>query len=125
MKYITSEEAKSIKENLVTAPFDEKNLCTDWLTDELQDYYTTCAVANHKGIVSVMCWIGGTATFFKYEQGAHRLLFEPMGGGCQLNTEEIKKRIKMCTEYEEDLRVAIVHETPYYLSLRFYRECGE
>ena len=38
MKYLTDKEIADNRDKFVPAPLDEKNLTTDWITDELPDY---------------------------------------------------------------------------------------
>lgn len=59
MKYLTDNEIAENRDNLVPAPFDEKNLTTDWITDELPDEVTTVAVRCNKSSTDAVMWING------------------------------------------------------------------
>lgn len=59
MKYLTDKEIEENRGKLVPAPFDEKNLTTDWITDELPDYGTTAAVRHGKSKAEAVMWLDG------------------------------------------------------------------
>ena len=59
MKYLTDNEIAENRDNFVPAPFDEKNLTTDWITEELPDYGTTAGVRHRKSRTEVAMWING------------------------------------------------------------------
>lgn len=59
MKYLTDKEIAENRDNLVPAPFDEKNLTTDWITEELPDYGTTAAVRCGKSEAEAVMWLDG------------------------------------------------------------------
>lgn len=59
MKYLTDQEIAENRDNLVPAPLDEKNLTTDWITEELPDYGTTAAVRCGKSRTEAVMWING------------------------------------------------------------------
>ena len=59
MKYLTDNEIAENRDKFVPAPLDEKNLTTDWITDELPDYGTTAGVRRRKSKTEVAMWING------------------------------------------------------------------
>lgn len=59
MKYLTEKEIAENRDKFVPAPFDEKNLTTDWITDELPDNGTTAGVRHRKSKTEVAMWING------------------------------------------------------------------
>ena len=59
MKYITDKEIAENRDKFVPAPLDEKNLTTDWITEELPDYGTTVAVRCRKSRTESAMWING------------------------------------------------------------------
>ena len=59
MKYITDKEIAENRDKFVPAPLDEKNLTTDWITDELPDYGTTAGVRCGKSMTEAVMWING------------------------------------------------------------------
>ena len=59
MKYLTDKEISENRDKLVPAPLDEKNLTTDWITDELPDYGTTAGVRSKKSRTEAVMWING------------------------------------------------------------------
>ena len=59
MKYLTDKEIAENIGNLVPAPLDEKNLTTDWITEELPDYGTTAAVRCGKSKAEAVMWLDG------------------------------------------------------------------
>ena len=59
MKYITDKEIAENRDKFVPAPLDEKNLTTDWITDELPDYGTTAGVRCGKSRTEAVMWING------------------------------------------------------------------
>ena len=59
MKYLTEQEIAENIGNLVPAPLDEKNLTTDWITEELPDYGTTAAVRCGKSKAEAVMWLDG------------------------------------------------------------------
>lgn len=59
MKYLTDKEIAENRDKFVPAPLDEKNLTTDWITDELPDYGTTAAVRCGKSKAEAVMWLDG------------------------------------------------------------------
>ena len=59
MKYLTDNEIAENRDKFVPAPFDEKNLTTDWITDELPDYGTTAGGRCGKSRTEAVMWING------------------------------------------------------------------
>ena len=59
MKYLTEQEIAESGDKLVPAPLDEKNLTTDWITEELPDYGTTAAVRCGKSKAEAVMWLDG------------------------------------------------------------------
>ena len=59
MKYLTDKEIADNRDNLVPAPLDEKNLTTDWITEELPDNGTTAGVRSKKSRTEAVMWING------------------------------------------------------------------
>ena len=59
MKYLTDKEIAESGDKLVPAPLDEKNLTTDWITEELPDYGTTAAVRCGKSKAEAVMWLDG------------------------------------------------------------------
>lgn len=59
MKYLTDNEIAENRDMFALALFDEKNLTTDWITDELPDYGTTAGVRCRKSRTEVVMWING------------------------------------------------------------------
>lgn len=59
MKYLTENEIAENRDMFTPALFDEKNLITDWITDDLPDYGTTAGVRQRKSKTEVVMWING------------------------------------------------------------------
>ena len=66
MKYITDKEIAENKGKFVHAPLYEKNLTTDWITDELPDYGTTAGVRCGKSRTESAMWINGDLILVRY-----------------------------------------------------------
>ena len=66
MKYLTDKEIAENRDKFVPAPFDEKNLTTDWITDELPDYGTTAGVRCRKSRTEAVMWINGDLIRVRY-----------------------------------------------------------
>ena len=57
IKYLTDKEIAENRCKFVPAPFDENNLTTDWITEELPDYGTTARVRCEKSRTEAVMWI--------------------------------------------------------------------
>ena len=66
MKYLTDKEIAENRDKLVPAPLDEKNLTTDWITEELPDYGTTAAVRCGKSKAEAVMWLDGDLIRVRY-----------------------------------------------------------
>ena len=66
MKYLTEQEIAESGDKLVPAPLDEKNLTTDWITEELPDYGTTAAVRCGKSKAEAVMWLDGDLILVRY-----------------------------------------------------------
>lgn len=66
MKYLTDKEIAENRDKFVPAPLDEKNLTTDWITEELPDYGTTAAVRCGKSKAEAVMWINGDLIRVRY-----------------------------------------------------------
>ena len=120
MKYLTEIE---IAENIckfVPAPYDEKNLTTDWITDELPDNRTTAGVRNRKSKTEVAMWINGDLIRVCYCE--NKIAFWALE--TFMDIDYIEKRIEELVGKTEGLvcnkRVGNEH-----LKFCFFWECSE
>lgn len=119
MKYLTDKEIEENRDKLVPAPLDEKNLTTDWITEELPDYGTTAAVRCGKSKAEAVMWLDGDLIRVCYHD--NKISF------CALETF-------MNIDYIEKLLDKLLCDTEYlvcnkvvwndYLRFSFFWECN-
>ena len=119
MKYLTDKEIAENRYKFVPAPFDEKNLTTDWITDELPDYGTTAGVRCGKSRTEAVMWLKGDLIRVRYYD--NKIYFDALD-------------IFMDIDYIEKLVDKLLGETEYlvckkdfwndYLKFSFFWECN-
>lgn len=119
MKYLTDEEIEENRGKLVPAPFDEKNLTTDWITDELPDYGTTAGVKCRKLRTEAVMWLKGDLIRVRYYD--NKIYFDALD-------------VFMDIDYIEKLIDKLLGDTEYlvcnkvvwndYLRFSFFWECN-
>ena len=120
MKYLTDNEIAENKGKFVPAPFDEKNLTTDWITDELPDEGTTVAVRCDKLSTDAVMWINGDLIRVCYYD--NKIIFHELDA---LTTfDYIEKRIDELVGETEGL-VCIKVDWYKHLRFSFFWECSE
>ena len=119
MKYLTDKEIAENKDNLIPAPLDEKNLTTDWITDELPDYGTTAGVRSRKLRSEAIMWINGNLVLVGYYD--NNITF--YGVETLIDVDYIEKLIDEVLGETEYLvcKKAVWHE---HLLFSFFWECN-
>ena len=120
MKYLTDEEIVENRGKLVPAPFDEKNLTTDWITDELPDYGTTAGVRCGKSRTEAVMWIKGDLIRACYND--NKISFYALE--TFMDIDYIEKRIEELVGETEGL-VCNKRVWNEHLKLCFFWECSE
>ena len=122
MKYLTDKEIAENRDKLVPAPLDEKNLTTDWITDELPDNGTTAGVRQRKSKTEVVMWINGDlilVCFFENKITFYKLLIF-------MDINYIEKRIEELVGKTEGLVCnKRVRDYGDNVTFCFFWECGE
>lgn len=121
MKYITLEDVKQNRLDYASAPFDEKNLTTDWLSDgySLVDVGTTVAERSNRNKTEYMGWIDNVA--FQYSVHRNKLTFY---GGNSYYWNIIKERVEECTCNTSGL-CCIYNRGDAYVEFIFYWELDD
>ena len=119
MKYLTDKEIADNRDKFVPAPLDEKNLTTDWITDELPDYGTTAGVKCKKLRTEAVMWLNGDLIRVRYYD--NKIYFDASD-------------VFMDIDYIEKLIDNLLGETEYlvcnkvvcndYLRFSFFWECN-
>ena len=110
MKYLTENEIAENRDMLALALFDEKNLTTDWITDELPDRKSrTEAVMLIKGDLIRVCYNDNKIGFYALETF--------------MDIDYIEKRIEELVGDTEGL-VCNNHVWNDHLRFSFFWECN-
>ena len=110
MKYITDKEIAENRDKFVPAPLDEKNLTTDWITEELPDYGTTAAVRCGKSKAEAVMWLDGDLIRVCYHD--NKISFYAL-------------ETFMNIDYIEKLIDDVFGETEYLVCNKFVGKCNE
>lgn len=118
MKYITDKEIAENRGKLVPAPFDEKNLTTDWITDELPDYGTTAGVKCRKLRTEAVMWLNGDLIRVRYYD--NKIYFDALD--IFMDIDYIEKLVDKLLGDTEHLVCKKVFWNDY-LNFSFFWEC--
>ena len=119
MKYITDKEIADNRDKFVPAPLDEKNLTTDWITEELPDYGTTAGVRCRKSRTESAMWINGDIILVRYYD--NKISFYALE--TFMDADYIEKRID---ELLGDTEYLVCNKFVWneHLSFSFFWECN-